>query len=50
MLAELLIMLALKRRGDTKVTLEGKAIALIEQFYFKIIADRTNIVDKEELG
>ena len=41
---------ALKQRGDTEVTLEGKAIALIERFYPKIIADRTDIIDKEELG
>ena len=41
---------ALKRRGDTKVTLEGKAVALIELFYPETIVDRTNIVDKEELG
>ena len=41
---------ALKRRGNTEVTLEGKAKALIERFYPKIIADRSNIVDKKELG
>ena len=41
---------ALKRRGDTEVTLEGKVIAFIERFYPEIIADRTNIVDKKELG